>query len=119
MTEDPKIPTIAEAARDIAAGELSPVALVEMLLERIEALNPSDAGTGAHPCPSRSRLRTKVPRPTSPDVRPRRSASAYPRDTVPTVTPTYSARSRCVGRRVPTERTPVSTSFCMASAMAK
>ncbi len=32
-------------------------------------------------------LRTKVPRPTSPPIRPRRSASPYARVTVPTVTP--------------------------------
>ena len=40
MTEALHLPTIAEAARHLEAGTLSPVALVETLLERIESLNP-------------------------------------------------------------------------------
>ena len=44
---------------------------------------------------------TNVPRPTSPRTRPRRSASAYARVTVPIATPSTSASSRCVGRRSP------------------
>ena len=40
MTEPLHFLTIAEAARRIEAGDLSPVALVEALLDRIEALNP-------------------------------------------------------------------------------
>ena len=40
MTEELKFPTIAEAARHLEARTLSPVALLEMLLDRIESLNP-------------------------------------------------------------------------------
>ena len=40
MTEELQFPTIAEAARHLEAKTLSPVTLVETLLDRIELLNP-------------------------------------------------------------------------------
>ena len=40
MNEEPPFSTIAEAARHIEAKTLSPVTLVETLLERIESLDP-------------------------------------------------------------------------------
>lgn len=40
MTEQLQFPTIADAARHLESRALSPVALVEMLLGRIESLNP-------------------------------------------------------------------------------
>ena len=52
------IPTIAEAAADIAAGRLSPVALTEACLARIDrherdatCLHPTRAGPRARRCP--------------------------------------------------------------------
>ena len=41
MTDALHYPTIAEAARHLKAGTLSPVALVETLLDRVESHNPN------------------------------------------------------------------------------
>src|SRR5882757_1990229 len=62
---------------------------------------------------------TKVPLPTSPDVRPRVSASAYAFETVPTLKPSHSAISRWGRSRIPGRNAPVSISADKASTKAR